>query len=50
MLPHKKLALHRSFSVFVILCILISIFSATIYAIGSYGVDLSSAAYRGFNI
>lgn len=26
MLPHKKLALHRSFSVFVILCILISIF------------------------
>ena len=50
MLPHKKLALHRSFSVFVILCILISIFSATIYAIGSYGVDLSSAAYRGLNI
>ena len=33
-----------------ILCILISIFSATIYAIGSYGVDLSSAAYRGLNI
>ena len=50
MLPHKKPALHRSFSVFVILCILISIFSATIYAIGSYGVDLSSAAYRGLNI
>ena len=50
MLPHKKLVLHKSFSVFVILCILISIFSATIYAIGSYGVDLSSAAYRGLNI
>ena len=50
MLPHKKLVLRKSFSVFVILCILISIFSATIYAIGSYGVDLSSAAYRGLNI